>query len=170
MKSNAMNPRAAQRPQRRKSPPVLALIPPPIWALFYLVVVFVFQDIGILNAPPLLYEPILGAILGLAGIALALAAYIEFRKAGTAVAPTAQVNSELVTDGIYARSRNPMYLGLVLITLGVGFMQGQIYWLAVPLIVFLTNNFVVIPYEEAKMRRQFPGAFEAYCRKTRRWL
>jgi protein-S-isoprenylcysteine O-methyltransferase Ste14 len=153
-----------------KRAPILALIPPPIWALFYILIVFVLGEVALRNMPPLLYEPTLGALFILAGIALAIAANIQFRKAGTAVSPVARVNSELVTDGIYARTRNPMYLGLVLITLGIAFTQGPLHWFAVPVVVFLTNSFVVIPYEEAKMRRQFGGLYDAYCRKTRRWI
>ena len=39
-----------------------------------------------------------------------------------------------------------------------------------PLASFATSNWVHIPYEEAKMRRQFPEAFDAYCARVRRWL
>jgi protein-S-isoprenylcysteine O-methyltransferase Ste14 len=160
----------ARRKPRSKGAPVLAIIPPPIWALFYVIAVFLLDQAGLLPTAAPLYEPLLGALFILGGIALAVAANIEFRKAGTALAPTARVNSELVTDGIYARTRNPMYLGLVLITLGLAFIQGALPWFIVPVLVFLTNNFVVVPYEEAKMHRQFGAMYEAYRRKVRRWI
>jgi len=41
--------------------------------------------------------------------------------------------------------------------------------LAAPPLVFLTANFVHIPFEEAKLRRQFGEAFDAYARRVRRW-
>ena len=39
-----------------------------------------------------------------------------------------------------------------------------------PLGVFAITNFVLIPFEEAKMRRQFGEAFDAYCKRVRRWI
>jgi len=42
--------------------------------------------------------------------------------------------------------------------------------LLAPVAVFLTANFVHIPFEEAKMRRQFGEAFDAYARRERRWV
>jgi protein-S-isoprenylcysteine O-methyltransferase Ste14 len=42
--------------------------------------------------------------------------------------------------------------------------------LAVPVLVFATTNWVHIPFEEAKMRRQFGAAYDEYTRRTRRWL
>ena len=148
--------------------PLLARIPPPIWALLYLILALGIDRVLRLRA--LLYAPILGAIAILGGVALSVSAVVEFRKAGTAVRPDAPVNSALVTTGIFSRSCNPMYLGLVLITLGAALIQGSLPFFLVPAIVYFTNNAVVIPYEEAKMRRQFGDSFRHYCEKVGRWL
>src|SRR2546426_1054227 len=54
-----------------------------------------------------------------------------------------------------------MYLGLVLVSLGIAFWVGTPPMFAVPIFVFAIANWVHIPFEEAKMRRQFGGAFDA---------
>ena len=63
-----------------------------------------------------------------------------------------------------------MYLGLVLLSLGIAFWAGAVPMFVVPVLVFAVANWVHIPFEEAKMRRQFGAAYEAYAAKVRRWL
>jgi protein-S-isoprenylcysteine O-methyltransferase Ste14 len=58
----------------------------------------------------------------------------------------------------------------VLFTLGIGLWVGAWPMLLAPLATFATANWVHIPFEEAKMRRQFGDAFDAYCAKVRRWI
>ena len=61
-------------------------------------------------------------------------------------------------------------LGLVLVSLGIAFAAGSLPMFVVPLAVFATANFVHIPFEEAKMRRQFGPSFDDYTRRVRRWV
>ena len=63
-----------------------------------------------------------------------------------------------------------MYLGLVLASLGIALCVGSLPMFAVPALVFVTTNWAHIPFEEAKMRRQFGSAFDDYTRRTRRWI
>ena len=81
-----------------------------------------------------------------------------------------ETNRALVTRGPYAFTRNPMYLGLVVAALGMAILVGTWPMLAAPIAVFLTASFVHIPFEEAKMLRQFGEAYDAYASKVRRWV
>jgi protein-S-isoprenylcysteine O-methyltransferase Ste14 len=63
-----------------------------------------------------------------------------------------------------------MYLGLVLISLGIALCVGSLPMFLVPICMFGTTNWVHIPFEEAKMRRQFGDSFDRYTRSTRRWI
>jgi protein-S-isoprenylcysteine O-methyltransferase Ste14 len=63
-----------------------------------------------------------------------------------------------------------MYLGLVIETFGLAVWIGSWPMLLAPLMTFATANFVHIPFEEAKMRRQFGETFDAYVSRVRRWL
>ena len=105
-----------------------------------------------------------------AGWILPVWAFRRFRLAGTELDPISEANHTFVTDGPFRLTRNPMYLGLTVATLGMAVWVGAWPMLAAPVAVFLTANFVHIPFEEAKMRRQFGAEFDDYVRRVRRWL
>lgn len=111
-----------------------------------------------------------GIALVIMGVALALWAFGLFRREDTELQPTSETNRKLVVSGPYRLTRNPMYLGLVLVSLGIAFWVGSLPFFAVPILVFVTTNFVHIPFEEAKMRRQFGTQYDEYTRSVRRWL
>jgi protein-S-isoprenylcysteine O-methyltransferase Ste14 len=114
--------------------------------------------------------PLLGVALVTFPWILPVWAVIEFRRAGTEINPTSPTNRELVTGGPYRYTRNPMYLGLVLVTLGIAVWTGAWPMFLVPIAVFVTANWVHIPFEEAKMRRQFEAAYDEYVGRVRRWV
>jgi protein-S-isoprenylcysteine O-methyltransferase Ste14 len=98
------------------------------------------------------------------------AAAALFRREGTELNPASATNQKLVMSGPFRFTRNPMYLGLVLVTLGIAFWAGVWPMFLAPIATFATANWVHIPFEEAKMRRQFNSDFESYARKARRWI
>lgn len=143
-------------------------IPPPIWALVYLILAGIAS--WLLGWPAGLRLVPLGILLILAGVALAAAAARLFRREGTELNPTSPSNQKLVISGPFAFTRNPMYSGLILFALGIAFLMGSWPMFLAPIAIFATVNFVHIPFEEAKMRRQFGETFDAYARKVRRWI
>jgi protein-S-isoprenylcysteine O-methyltransferase Ste14 len=112
----------------------------------------------------------LGALLIVVGFALAFSAATLFRRKGTEIKPTSETNAVLVKEGPFRFTRNPMYLGLTIFTLGIAFCIGSLPMFTVPVAVFATANWVHVPFEEAKMRRQFGSAFDGYAHRVRRWL
>jgi protein-S-isoprenylcysteine O-methyltransferase Ste14 len=144
--------------------------PPPLWAL-----IFVLVGAGVSWAlrwpcPPGLPLPPVGLALVVLGFVPPLWAVILFRREGTELNPTSTANAKLVTGGPYRFTRNPMYLGLVIQTLGIAIWVGAWPMFAAPIALFLTSNWLHIPFEEAKMRRQFGTDFDAYVSKVRRWV
>jgi len=111
-----------------------------------------------------------GTTVFFVGCILPVWAFFLFRHENTEIDPTSDANRALVVRGPYRFSRNPMYLGLIVVALGTAILVGCWPMLIVPVAVFLTANYVHIPYEEAKMRRQFGGAYDAYVGRVRRWL
>jgi protein-S-isoprenylcysteine O-methyltransferase Ste14 len=97
-------------------------------------------------------------------------AILLFRSEGTEVSPTSSSNRKLVVTGPYRFTRNPMYLGLVTLTLGIAVWVGAWPMFIVPFVVFATANWVHIRFEEAKMRRQFGADYNNYVGRVRRWL
>jgi protein-S-isoprenylcysteine O-methyltransferase Ste14 len=145
-------------------------LPPRIWALAYLVIAFLATYLAGWSRIPGLPLAWLAVVLVLVGIALAVAAAMLFRREGTEINPTSTTNRRLVTSGPFRLTRNPMYLGLVIFTLGVAFWVGAWPMFLVPIAVFATANWVHVPFEEEKMRRQFGEAFDVYAKKVRRWI
>ena len=97
-------------------------------------------------------------------------AFVLFRREGTEIDPTSSTNRKLITSGPYQFTRNPMYLGLVILTLGVALWVGAWPMFIAPVAIFATANWVHIPFEEAKMRRQFGATYENYVERVRRWV
>ena len=126
-------------------------------------------EIGWPHVPGLPLVP-LAVVLVILGIALAVTAAMLFRREGTEIDPTSAANRKLVTSGPFRFTRNPMYLGLVIVTLGIAFWVGAWPMFLAPVAIFATANWVHIPFEEAKMRRQFGDAFDTYGRRVRRWI
>ena len=145
-------------------------LPPPVWVFLYLIIARAVSWLFPWRALLDLQIVWLGMTLVAIGVAISTWAFVLFRREGTEISPTSATNTSLVVRGPFRFSRNPMYLGLVIITLGVAFWVGALPMFAVPLFAFATANWVHIPFEEAKLRRQFGAAFEEYMRQVRRWM
>ena len=117
--------------------------------------------------------PALGRLIGLLplgiGLALSFVAERQFVQVGTTVRPMG-VTSQLVTDGIYRYTRNPMYLGMVLALLGVAMLLGSLTPFGViPLFMWwISSQF--IRREEAKLATQFGQDWLEYKARVRRWI
>ena len=145
-------------------------LPPPFWALAYiLIAVAASYAIGSTRIPglPLVWP---GVVLIVLGIGLSVTAAMLFRREGTEINPTSPANRKLVTSGPFRLTRNPMYLGLVVVSLGIALWVGAWPMFLAPIAIFATANWVHIPFEEEKMGRQFGASFDAYASKTRRWI
>jgi protein-S-isoprenylcysteine O-methyltransferase Ste14 len=103
------------------------------------------------------------------GIALLVVAIGFFRMKGTTVNPVKKPG-KLVTEGIYRMSRNPMYLGMLLILLGVPFAMETLAALIFPPLFFLIMNQWVIPREEKTVEGVFGDEYLRYRTRTSRWI
>jgi protein-S-isoprenylcysteine O-methyltransferase Ste14 len=106
-----------------------------------------------------------------AGVALAAWGVRDFRRARTTVDPLAPERATaLVTSGIYRWTRNPMYLGMLLV-LGAwaAWLGSPVALLGLPLFLSYMNRYQVRP-EERALAARFPEHFEPYTRRVRRWL
>jgi protein-S-isoprenylcysteine O-methyltransferase Ste14 len=123
------------------------------------------------GGPQLLAAPWrwLGLVAILGGVALAVAGERRFKRAGTAVLPFSEP-SALVTDGPFAFTRNPMYLGLLLCLAGWALLLGSTTpWLVVPIFFALLHHRFVLR-EEPFMAARYGAAYAAYRARVRRWL
>ena len=162
--------RAATQPDARDAAPSrwLRLRPPTIARGLALIALALHALLFGFGAP-LGRSPIGGALLMSIGFAWMAWAWWHFRRARTPLPPTARPLL-LVDEGPYRFGRNPMYLGMVLMLVGMGVASG------VPFMAIAALNFAVIvstvhiPHEEAQLRRAFGGWYSDYAASVRRWL
>jgi protein-S-isoprenylcysteine O-methyltransferase Ste14 len=158
----------------QKDPPVSLImrIPVPwVFVLMYFVGVAIQRVLPIaisLPATAWIIRVAGFAFVGL-GIAAALSALGIFRKTKTTSVPH-ETPSTLVTSGPYRFTRNPMYVGLMPVYLGVAGTRLEV-WPAIVLPLLLAYiNFVVIPIEEQNLRGVFGDAYQDYGARVGRWL
>ncbi|HLE50504.1 MAG TPA: isoprenylcysteine carboxylmethyltransferase family protein [Anaerolineales bacterium] len=111
----------------------------------------------------------IGLIPLVSGVAINLIANKAFHKAKTAVKPY-QDSASLITDGVFRYSRNPMYLGFLLILIGIALLFGSLSpWFIVPIFAFLMDR-IFIQVEERMLGDRFGSAWLVYKKKVRRWI
>lgn len=115
---------------------------------------------------------LLAAAIAVAGLLTCLLGVASFQRAGTTVDPRRPTGtSALVTHGIYRYSRNPMYLGMLLVIAGWGLHLG--HWPALaggPLAFVLYLNRFQIAAEERALEAKFGDQYRIYARAVRRWI
>lgn len=112
---------------------------------------------------------VIGIGFGLAGVALVAWAIIELRQGNTTVMPNG-VSAALVTTGPYARFRNPIYLGEVLILLAVAELTKNVWFVAAAFAFAALVTFLQILPEERHLKARFGEAYVAYRARSRRWI
>ncbi len=115
-----------------------------------------------------------GAVVGgpliLAGSLLYASCAYAFARFGQGTPAPIDPPRHLVSRGLYARSRNPMYLGVVSVVLGEAVLFGSSRLLAYAGAVFTGFHLFVLLYEEPAHRRRFGAEFDEYCRRVPRWI
>ena len=144
-------------------------IPPPLVALTFGFLINytknIFPKIEISN------DIIFGSFMIIIGLIIILSAIILFKKYKTTITPINPSNAtKLITDGIYKFSRNPMYLGLLLVLVGISIilnLTGGFFFII--LFILYINLFQIIPEENA-MVDLFKDEFLEYKKNVRRWI
>ncbi|WP_396270949.1 methyltransferase family protein [Ideonella sp.] len=109
--------------------------------------------------------------LAVAGAGIAVAGVVAFRRKGTTVNPLDPGRStKMVRDGVYRFSRNPMYLGMLLMLAAVVLYLSNVAaaLVALPLFVWYMNRFQIVP-EERFLQQKFGEEYTQFLREVRRW-
>jgi protein-S-isoprenylcysteine O-methyltransferase Ste14 len=77
---------------------------------------------------------------------------------------------KLITEGIFNHCRNPLYVGNILMLLGVGVLSNSLYYVGIVIPLFLFIYQAIVLAEENFLRNKFGADFEAYCSRVNRWL
>ncbi len=140
--------------------------PPPAALLLVIFICWVAEPEPHFPAPPFFF---LGIAIAVAGFVLGFSGIRRFFAFGVHPSPLRPV-SRLVTGGPYRFTRNPMYLGIEIMLIGVALTLGSYAFLVGALVMFLYFSFYVIPREETYMTRKFGAEYTEFCARVRRWI
>jgi protein-S-isoprenylcysteine O-methyltransferase Ste14 len=110
-----------------------------------------------------------GGALIVIGVAIMAAGIRNFSRADTPV-PSNQEVRALVTAGIHGWSRNPIYVGMLLLYAGIGVASRSPWILILALPLFIILRYGVVAREEAYLERRFGDGYRDYKARVRRWL
>ena len=144
-------------------------IPPPLVVLILVISTFFSsKKIDLIQIP---FQSLISIFILSMGILILLNPVLKFKKSKTTINPIKfkKVN-KLVTSGIYKYSRNPMYLGLLMIVISSSIFYLNIYSILTPLFFYLWINRFQIKREEVFLTEKFGEDYLSYKKKTRRWI
>ena len=144
-------------------------IPPPILVIILTsLVYFSSTKLELIHLP---YRQSVSVIILIIGLIVIISPVINFIKSKTTVNPVKFKNvNTLVTTGIYRYSRNPMYLGMILIIISTTFYYLNFLSVFSPLIFYIWINKFQINREEIFLEDKFGSEYLKYKSKTRRWI
>ena len=150
-------------------PNISPMVHPPLVAVFFIVLAyFLGRFVPVPFTVPLAVR-YLGLALTFIGFVLGIAAFMEFRKARTTLDPHGSAK-HLVISGIYRFTRNPIYLGFLLMVIGFPLNSGVVLGLVLAPFYMMTMSRLVIEREEAYLGRKFKNQYSDYMSRVRRWL
>lgn len=144
-------------------------VPPPLVFLGYLVAALVLNWLFPFPEPWATILRVVGGVCIIAGLALGGTAVSRMLKAGTSPDPD-QAATALITDGPYRFTRNPIYLGFLLIFLGFTLLAGTLWGLVLSPFLIWTVTRIVIRAEEGYLSVKFAERYEDYKSRARRWI
>jgi len=154
----------------KKDNPGIFIPPPLIYAAIFFLSILMQKIIPINDS--FFYSKnaeIAGIILIAIALIFLLPALIKFAQTKNTLV-TIKPATSLQTKGIYALTRNPMYLGLLILYSGIAMWKGN-WWtfIFIPVIIIIVQAYV-IKREENYLQRAFGEEYIAYRKKVRRWI
>lgn len=112
---------------------------------------------------------VVGGMLVAAGLVPMVLAMGLFRRTGQDPAPW-ESSPQLIGEGIYGRTRNPMYLGIGIMQAGLGVVFANLWIVALVPVTEFAIYFIAIRHEEAYLEEKFGAQYVDYKKAVRRWL
>ena len=110
-----------------------------------------------------------GGFLVAVALGLDVWTFRTLKRHNTTILPN-KAASQLAVDGPFKASRNPIYLGNIVIVLGVGFIIGSRWFLFLAALLYVLLSELAIKREEQHLAAKFPKEWKAYSEKVRRWI
>jgi protein-S-isoprenylcysteine O-methyltransferase Ste14 len=145
-----------------------APFPPPLSFVLAIVLGWLLQRRLAISFVPTAFARLVGGIVVAAGVALAALSVREFRRFQTSLRPD-RPSTAVVQTGPYRYSRNPMYVGMAVVQLGVALRLNN-FWILVMLIPAIVITSFIIRREERYLDRHLGTEYASYRAAVRRWL
>lgn len=113
--------------------------------------------------------PRTGIFVGVAGFGLMMWPWVLFKRGKLAVC-IPEKTAYILTTGPYRFSRNPMYMGMVLMMTGTALYFGTLPFYISAAVFFMILNLSFCPFEENKLMRAFGEEYRQYMNRSRRWI
>ncbi len=144
-------------------------IPPPILAL--VMIVLIYLSSFFIESTTFNYQGSLSLLVLFLGLACAIPSFKLFARYKTTISPLKPSDATaLVTEGMYRYSRNPMYLGLLLLTIASTIWFGTWFGIIINILFIFVINFLQIIPEEEALLEIFGEEYEQYKKNVRRWI
>ncbi len=143
--------------------------PPPALVLLALIVAIAFDHFWPLAVAPRPVGVALGTLFSLFGVAIIAWGRVMLARGGTTVNPY-RPTTAIISGGPYRFTRNPLYVGIQSLLVGLSFLVGTWWGIALLVPTFLVLHHGVVLREEAYLERKFGREYLSYKRKVRRWL
>jgi len=111
-----------------------------------------------------------GGVMILIGTVIVLVCILRFATEGKGTLSPLDPTKKLVAHGLYRYSRNPMYVGMMILLFGEALFWWSSALAIYAVIVFVSFNLFIILHEEPRCRRVFGPEYDQYCTSVRRWL
>lgn len=112
----------------------------------------------------------LGLLIAVLGTAVLLVCIARFATEGRGTLSPLDPTKRLVVKGLYKYSRNPMYVGVMLILIGEAILFRSLWLAAYAIVSFIAFSLFIRLHEEPRLRRDFGEDYQAYKKKVTRWL
>jgi protein-S-isoprenylcysteine O-methyltransferase Ste14 len=113
---------------------------------------------------------VMGCVLVAAGLVLLLEAFLRFALEGLGTPAPVLPPKHLVVTGTYRYVRNPMYVAVVSLIFGQGFIFGDLRVILYGCCIWFMMNLFVLIYEEPTLRRSFPADYAQFIAHVPRWI
>ena len=142
---------------------------PPTYFFFCLIIAIALHFL--LQVKQIIISPYnwLGFLFLIIGGVLNIWADQIFKKSQTTIKP-GEKPTTFIKTGPYKFSRNPMYLGVALLLIGIGFILGSVTSFLGFILFIILIEVIFIPEEEKNLQAQFGEEYEAYKQKVRKWI
>jgi protein-S-isoprenylcysteine O-methyltransferase Ste14 len=145
-------------------------IPPPLVYIGFIVLGALLQyTIAPIPFPGDAWIRIVGVIIVVAGLVLIFSALATFRRTGQDPKPWTP-SPELIVQGPYRSTRNPMYVGLACILVGLGLALNNLWFLLLAAVALLVVHFIAVLPEEKYLNEKFGSSYKEYRTKVRRYI